>query len=119
MPTGLTWQNPPERAWSELAARYARAVENMVYAVAKRWAPRIEEWMKVNAPWTDRTGNARQGLYTEVNRVAGSMVQIILAHGVEYGLWLEISNASRFGIVNPALDHFGPLIWQDIVRELS
>jgi hypothetical protein len=119
MPSGLRWTVTPQRAWSDLAANYRRRVERGIHAIALRWAPEISNWMKANAVWTDRTGNARQALYTEVNYVAGQMTEIILEHGVEYGIWLEIANAGRFAIISPALDYFGPRIWQDVRRMLS
>lgn len=119
MPTGFVWEIPPQTAWPALAQAYVAAIERGVAAIAQRYAAEVEAWMKDNAPWTDRTGNARQALYTEVNQVAGTMVELILAHGVEYGLWLEIRHAGRWAIVNPALDHFGPRMWADVVRLLS
>lgn len=117
--TGLEWQVSPEVAWADLADAYATALHRGVMAIAQKWAPEIANWMKDNAPWTDRTGNARQGLYTEVQEVAGRMVTIILSHGVDYGIWLEIRHAGRWAIVNPALDEFGPRVWEDVVRMVT
>ena len=119
MPTGLTWSHPPRRAFAELSTSYAAAIERGIFAIAQRWAPEIENWMKANAGWTDRTGNARQALYTEVNHVTGEMVELIMAHGVEYGIYLETNTVGRRAIIAPALDRFGVLIWQDVVRLLS
>lgn len=119
MPAGIVWQAPPEQAWTALANAYARSIHAGVEAIANRYKPEIENWMKANAPWTDRTGNARQGLYADVDSVAGRMVTLILAHGVEYGLWLEIRHAGAYAVVNPAIDHFAPRIWADIVRMLQ
>jgi len=119
MPTGMVWTNPPSEAWPAMAGRYRRAIETGIFRIAQRWAPEIEQWMRDNAPWTDRTSNARQSLYTDVNFAVGEMVELIMAHGVEYGIYLELSNAGTYAIINPALDHFAPLIWQDVVRLLS
>lgn len=116
---GLRWQVHPTTAWPALALNYRQRIEAGIVAIARRWAPEIENYMKSNAPWTDRTGNARQGLHTEVNHVVGSMVEIILAHGVEYGYWLEVKGAGAYAIVNPALDVFGPRVWADVRRMLS
>lgn len=116
---GFHWEKPPEEALDELGDAYAAAIHEGIKAVAQRWAPEIENWMQQNAPWTDRTGNARQSLYTEVEEVAGQMVRIILSHGVYYGIFLELKNAGRYAIVNPALDHFAPKIWADVRRMLS
>lgn len=116
---GLRWTTPPQTAWPALAGNYRQRIEAGIVAIARRWAPEIEAYMKAEAPWTDRTGNARQGLHTEVNHMAGVMVEIVLAHGVEYGLWLEIRHAGAYAIVNPSLDQFAPRVWADVVRMLS
>ncbi len=117
--TGFHWDVPPSTAFPELAEAYATALHRGVYAIAQRWQPEINNWMKENAPWTDRTGNARQTLYTEVQDVVNEMVTIIMSHGVNYGIYLELKNAGRFAIVNPALDHFAPKIWADVKRMLA
>ena len=119
MSTGFRWTVPPERAFNELATAYIAAIHGGVAAIANKWAPPIENWMKDNAPWTDRTANARQGLHTDVQNVINLMVRIVLYHGVDYGIYLELKNAGRFAIVNPAIDYFAPRIWADVRRMLS
>lgn len=109
----FVWHEEPERAWGDLADTYAEAIEDALFQLAQRYAAEIEAWMKDNAPWTDRTGNARQALYAEAERLTGQAAEIILAHGMDYGLWLELANAGRFSVISPALDHFIPLIWRD------
>ena len=115
----VTWQVPPEQALPDLAEAYASAIHKGVLAIAQRWAPQIANWMKQNAPWEDRTSHARQTLYTEVTDVTNQMVSLTLSHGVYYGIFLEVNNAGRYAIINPALDHFAPLIWADVQRMLS
>lgn len=118
-PAGFHWEVPPEEAFPELVAAYANAIHVGVKAIAQRWAPEIENWMQKNAPWTDRTGNARQSLYSAVEEQVNIMVNVLLSHGVYYGKYLELNNAGRYAIVNPALDHFAPKIWADVKRMLS
>lgn len=116
---GVVWSVTPEQAFGELTREYVAAIRRGIRALADRRAPEIEAWMKSNARWTDRTGNARQTLNTEVEQMGADMVAIILAHGVSYGVYLELAHASRFSILSPALDHWGPLIWADVQRMLS
>lgn len=58
--------------------------------------------MKVKAPWTDRTTNARSGLWT-VPRHTGSgpigfaQHEIVFGHSVNYGIWLEIKDPNKGG----------------------
>lgn len=119
MTSGVDWQVPPEQALPELGQAYASAIHKGVLAIGNRWAPQIANWMKQNAPWTDRTSNARQTLWSDVDDVTNVMVEIIFSHGMDYGIFLELNNAGRFAIINPALDHFAPLIWADVQRMLS
>ncbi len=116
---GFEWARPPDVVFEELAYSVASAVHRGVKAIVQRWAPEIENWMKDNAPWTDRTGNARQTLYTEIEEIVNQAVALSLAHGVYYGIFLELCNAGRYAIVGPALDTFGPRIWEDVERMLS
>ena len=94
---GIVWQVTPEQAFTELVDAYENEIHDAIKQIADRYAPDIEAWMKSNAPWTDRTGNARQTLNTEVQEVASIMVGIILAHGVDYGVFLELSHGGLLG----------------------
>ena len=65
-------------------------------------AGRSTAWMKTNAPWTDRTTAARSGLHAVHNR-HGSRFELVLAHAVSYGIWLEVANSGNYQIILPAL----------------
>ena len=112
----FTWQVTPEQAFTELVDAYENEIHDAIKQIADRYAPDIEAWMKSNAPWTDRTGNARQTLNTEVQEVASIMVGIILAHGVDYGVFLELSHGGSWAIIGPAIDYFAPKVWADVQR---
>lgn len=111
----FTWTRPPTEAWPEMTETYIREIRSAVRALADRYASEIEAYMKQNASWTDRTGNARQTLYSEVNDMAIDMVDILLSHGVEYGINLELNNQGRYAIIGPTQDIFAPRIWADVV----
>lgn len=125
---GIRWDTTPQQAWPEMADDYVQAIRAGIHGVCQKWAPRIENWMKANAPWTDRTGNARQGLYSAVEPPSLAQVvdtiELIMAHAVEYGVYLEgylpdgtpMLRPSDYKIIEPALDRFGPLVWRDIQR---
>ena len=38
-------------------------LNRQVGAVMKKNAPKVQNYARSNAPWTDRTGNARNGLF--------------------------------------------------------
>lgn len=66
---------------------------------------------KKSAKWTDRSGNARNGLFSDYNidsSSAGSTYQIDLYHRVNYGVWLEIRWGGKWGIINRTVESEGP-----------
>ncbi len=113
------WDRPPEEVFGELGEAYAQAIHNGVLQIAQRYAPEIEAWMKTNASWEDRTGNARQSLIGDVEDIANQAVILIMSHGVEYGTFLELANAGKYAVVTPALDTFIPKVWNDVKILLS
>jgi hypothetical protein len=71
--------------------------------------------MKNNAPWTDRTGAARAGLHTTHNFEPG-VFELILAHSVYYGIYLEICNSGKYSIIDKTIVYIGDLLMQRIVN---
>lgn len=82
----------------QLDARTKKAIE-VAFAFQ---AGRSTGYMKTNAPWTDRTTAARAGLHA-VSRNHGSQFELLLAHAVSYGIWLEVCNSGRYQIILPSL----------------
>ena len=108
------WRRRPETALGELTEAYVAAIRRGVLALAERYTGEIESWMKDNAPWTDRTGEARRTLHSEVLEIADQAVVIILGHGQDYGVFLELKFGGRDSVIFPALDYFLPRIWADV-----
>jgi hypothetical protein len=116
----IQWQNfTPWRLVEWLGEVRAAQVERQVTRVAERNAQRIEAWMRANAPWTDRTGDARATLRAEVIDITGRAALVLLRHGVSYGIYLETINQGSFAIIAPALDRWAPIIWREIQIELA
>lgn len=61
-----------------------------------------QNYMRENAPWTDRTGNARQGLFARYYKESKMRHVIVLYHSVPYGVYLELAMGRRYKIVEPA-----------------
>lgn len=58
--------------------------------------------MKTKAPWTDRTTNARSGLWTVPRHLGSGPIgfaqhEIVFGHAVDYGIWLEIKKPTKGG----------------------
>lgn len=70
-------------------------------------AQRGEAYMKLHAPWTDRTSAARNGLYTRFSRPSKHRREILFSHSVAYGIWLEVANAGDYQIIMPSVRVIG------------
>lgn len=74
---------------------------------AEAGASKIEAYAKSNARWQDRTGDARRRLKGDVLS-SGTVYRIRLAHGVNYGKWLELANERRYAIIEESINAEGP-----------
>lgn len=86
-----------------LAVNAANHVEDAM----RDGAAELEMYAQMNAPWADRTGDARSGLFADVTHEGGEIV-ITLGHSVEYGQWLELIQEGAFAIIMPTLELLGP-----------
>ena len=104
--------------WSgvtEIVARmgvYQGDLQAELQDFGNRWAPVLEAYAKENRPWTDRTGNARQGLRGDSStNETGDGVTVELKGGVHYQIYLEVSNAGKYAIILPTLEaHYNQMI---------
>ena len=67
-----------------------------------------ETYARTNAPWTDRTSNARNGLSVVHTKVPMVVHQLITYHTMPYGLWLEVRWSGRYAIIGPTMLHISP-----------
>lgn len=79
---------------------YEQAEELML-----RIAKDVLEYAKANAPWEDRTGDARRGLDVAVDG-DGDSIFLQLYHTVDYGLWLEVIQGGSYAIIMPTLQDY-------------
>ncbi len=107
---GIRWVRPPEDL-ARAVEQYGEKVLVAVAAVAGRIATIMQNSAKRNAPWTDRTGNARSGLFGTVETdLSRQMVIIYLSHGatINYGVWLELAHSGKFGVVMREIERHLP-----------
>lgn len=116
----VTFEQAPELVLSEFYEAYVNEVDNAVFQLFTKYKPQVENYATANAPWKDDTGNARQGLYANVEHVPRQSISMIVGHGpVEYGIWLEVRWAGRWAILLPTISVFEPRILADIRKVLS
>lgn len=90
---------------------YEGKIYEAIRAVADYFKPIVEAYAKDHAGWVDRSGNARQGLHAEVENLAKDVVALYLAHGVEYGKYLELRWSGRYAIILPTFEaHYGQIV---------
>jgi len=113
------WVNEqrPDKVFTAGFDAYIGTVNMAIHDLMLSFAPRIEAWMKENALWTDRTGNARQSLASELETLAdGYGVLFGFGNNIEYAVFLEFANQGRFAIVSRALDYWSPIIFAEVQR---
>lgn len=82
---------------------YKNKSDVALFLYANTAAKKLEGYMKTNAPWTDRTSNARQSLSSMVSKIPLGY-RITLSHGVDYGIFLELANEKKYAIVAPTVN---------------
>ena len=106
---------------SDMLERFAMAESRAPIAMrmyAETAAKKLESSAKQHAPWKDRTGHARQRLTGKVEGVHNGY-KLILAHGVDYGVWLELAHEKRFAIIEPTINKEGTSILKGFERLLE
>ena len=74
--------------------------------LAEQGALQLQSSARENRKWTDRTGHARQRLTGYVGKIPDGY-RITLAHGVDYGIWLELAHEKRFAIIPQTIEYVG------------
>lgn len=69
-------------------------------------AEKLESYAKSHRKWQDRSTDARKRLKgTAIKVPEGYRLQ--LAHGVKYGIYLELANEKKYAIIEPTLTEVG------------
>lgn len=95
-----------------------KKVKDAAWVTAQYMAPRVENYMKINAPWQDQTGNARSGLAARAYRDTEE-IGIVLYHQVPYGIFLEVRWDGAYAIIDPTIETMGPEVMSMFDRMLE
>jgi HK97 gp10 family phage protein len=85
------WTQSPTNIATQIATRKVKVARGVV-VLGQTHAKRAEGQMKARAPWNDRTGNARAGLFGQVE-AGGTTVTVILGGTVDYQPYLELGTS--------------------------
>lgn len=135
------WVKPP-RKLAYAVLEYQKKALVAVQAAAAYVGLQMQNAARSNAPWEDRTGNARSGLFyavdgfgltpmvgqvpaapaalaTDTAGVSGDKDRLVLAlgHTVYYGRFLELSHGGQHAIVMSTIEaHLGTL--EGLLRQM-
>lgn len=112
MASGFSWTKPPSAELIPAIDAYGKRVKVAVRAVADYMAQKCQAEMRQGAPWQDRTGNARTGLFSVVDEAATDLVTIWLSHGhtVYYGVFLELAHGKKYAVIIPTIQANIPVL---------
>lgn len=116
MSGSIRWVRPPDEL-ARAIEQYGDRVLVAVTAIAGRIATVMQNDARANAPWTDRTGNARTGLFGTAERdAARKLVVIYLSHGadIDYGKWLELAHGGTYAVIMPTIEAHLPDVYADL-----
>jgi hypothetical protein len=115
---GFQWTVPPDVVLPQMAENYTQAIFQSGRRIAHEQAAAMQQYARDNAPWQDRTGDARQGLTATVEET-GPIGTITLSHGVPYGIWLEVAHGGKNSIIAPTIDIFGARVMRSLQNMIN
>lgn len=112
-PLTIRWIRPPATLQAAIV-QYGDRVFVAILAVAQYIATKAQNEMRHSAPWTDRTGNARNALFSLAQPMARDIVVIYFSHGsaIEYGIYLETNYSGKYAVIVPTIQRLLPEIDQ-------
>lgn len=122
---GFIWSNPVEKVTLDMSRHVEETTRRIVREELQHATPQAESHMKQNAPWQDRTGNARQSLHAEFedfNKSPNqSLASIVLSYGaaITYAPYLEYGWQGRYSIIQPTLAAYTTLIMGRIRSKIN
>jgi hypothetical protein len=101
--------------------KYWQQYASTTRTVLSREAETVEARLKHEAPWQDRTGNARRGLHAGVLEPAHGQFTLRAAHGdqVPYGIYLETAHQGRYAVLWPVLRTQWPRTLRRVAAEIK
>jgi hypothetical protein len=99
-------------------AAFPLKLDTAVGAVMQYHETTVQDYARSNAPWTDRTTNARGGLFAKAYRSAKAH-GIVLYHTVPYGIWLEVRWGGKYRIIVPTIQKQGVAVMRTLQGVLA
>lgn len=68
----------------------------------------MQAYAQANAKWIDRTGNARQKLKGDAYWKNSKVLETVIVHQMDYGVWLELAMGKKYAILDEAMQSAAP-----------
>lgn len=101
-----------------VAKRWNSRTIPALYALSQQTALEAINSAKHNAPWEDQTTQARAQLFMTAYR-SDEAIGFFVAHGVQYGVYLELANDGKYEILRPTINVFGQQFFVGVRRLLG
>lgn len=98
----------------EMAPRLQQRVDSLVGYTAQRG----QDWMRSHAPWTDRTSNARNGLFG-TSYAYQNGYRITFYHTMPYGIFLETRWDGKYQVIMPTVQKMGSELMKGLNKLLK
>lgn len=97
---------------------FDKNILDIVFKVFQYWNTRATNSLRLNAKWTDRTGNARNGLGATLFDDDKS-VTMVLYHSMPYGIFLEVRWSGRYAVIGPTMVEIAPKLAEMVSQAIS
>jgi hypothetical protein len=111
-----------DKKFLEVLRRYPEKVRAEIFAVAEFWAAEVIKDVNRKQPpqaasrgkyWRNRTGAAASGMFVKTFNKK-EVIGFLLAHSVDYGVYLELANDRQNAIIIPQLKRVFTRFWRDV-----
>lgn len=109
----FSWNQPSVANLLQNTSELGDRVDRAVGQVMERQGDLATAYMKTNAPWTDRTSVARNGLGAIAFK-QGTRWVLNLFGRANYQIWLEVKNGGKYAIITPTIQIWGPRIMRNM-----
>jgi hypothetical protein len=96
-------------------ATYALCLEYAAQALDWFWSiqpPKPGSW---GAFWNNVTGQASMRMHSDA-QITTNYISWMMAHGVQYGVYLELANDGKHESIRPIIKHFLPQFKKDLAQ---
>jgi hypothetical protein len=139
--SGFVWVQPPSNI-SKGVVGYGKKIEAALYAIASKWGQDVQDEARIDARWTDRTGNARSGIFyavdglglgtligevsaeaktlmkdTSVEQGSDKVLIVVVSHTVFYGKFLELIQGGKYAIIMSTIERNLPRL-ENLVKNI-